>query len=440
MAMLLALQTQLRIAGAGPGVALLALCIVPALGLALWRGAAGVRRDALALFAFWALLGAAMSLGSIASTVRAILVDVSLVSHDIGAYILLTLLTLSFATLPGRAQRLRRIQWWVAIFGACLSALQFANAFGPLSLSGVDPWYWDRMRGWAENPNQFALFSLLVGFCALALIDGCETRAHKATAALCAAVALGVGFQSKSNAYSLMVGAGLAVYLALKAGRAVLAAERSGFPAIGALLTLASAAGFVLTLVSAQVNLNRDLKAMAGGIARKGDDESADAALRLELWRQAVEVGWSSGGFGLGPGPHLAIPPSLIAARKEEDEPKYVAHPKEGVAPNFEAHNTVLELFVQGGVLAVGAFAWILATGVRRAWRAGQDGVIALIVATIAFGSFHVIFRHPLVWFCLCLGVLAESARAPGGALGVKAGRAAARPFHFYLAERGAPT
>jgi hypothetical protein len=440
MALLLALATQLRIAGAGPGVALLALCIALALGLALWRGAAGVRGDALSLFAFWALLAAAMSLGSIASTVRAFPVDVSLVSHDIGAYMLLTLLTLSFATLPERAQRLRRIQWWVAVFGACLSALQFANALGLISLPGVDPWYWDRMRGWAENPNQFALLSLLVGFCAVALIDGCETRAQKAAAALSAAVALGVGFQAKSNAYALMVAAGLLVYLALKGVRALSAAERSGIPAIGAALMLASTAGFALTLVSAQVNLRTELKSMAGDMARKGDDESADAALRLALWRQAVEVGWNSGGFGLGPGPHLAIPQSLIAARKAEREPKYVEHPKEGVAPNFEAHNTVLELFVQGGALAVGAFAWILATAVRRAWRAGQDGVIALIVATIAFGSFHVVFRHPLVWFCLCLGVLAESARAPDGALGFKAGRAAARRFHPYPAERGAPT
>jgi hypothetical protein len=437
MAMLLALETQLRIAGAGPGVALLVLGLAPALGLALWRGAAGVRRDALALFAFWALLAAAMSLGSIASTVRAFPVDVSLVSHDVIAYALLTLLTLAYATLPGRGRRLRRIQWWVAIFGACLSALQFANALGLFSLPDVDPWYWDRMRGWAENPNQFALLSLLIGFCAVALIDGCETRAQKAAAALCAAVALGVGLQSKSNAYSLMVAAGLAVYLALKGGRALLAAERSGVPAVGALLMLASAAGFVLTLVSAEVNLNAELKSMAGGMARKGDDESADAALRLELWRQAVGVGWNSGGFGLGPGPHLAIPPSLVAARKSEDEPKNLVHPKVGLAPNFEAHNTVLELFVQGGALAVGAFAWILATAVRRAWRARQDGAIALIVATIAFGSFHVIFRHPLVWFCFCLGALAESAR---GARGFPAGRAAARPIHPYLAERGAPT
>ena len=145
-----------------------------------------------------------------------------------------------------------------------------------------------------------------------------------------------------------------------------------------------------------------------GAIARKGDDESADAALRLKLWQQAISVGTHSWGLGLGPGPHLEIPPSIVAGRQGTDDPIDL-HPKPGLAPNFEAHNTVLELFVQGGVLAVVAYLSIVALAVRRALKAGFDGLVALLFALVAFGSFHVIFRHPFVWFAICLALVSES-------------------------------
>jgi hypothetical protein len=434
MAMLLALETQLRIGGAGPGEAIL-LIVLPAMLLsALWRGAAVVRGGALALLAFWGILAAALCLGVVTAMALTVPVDASLVLHDVVAYGLLSLFCLAFSTLPRRNESLRRTQWLIATIGASMSALQLANANGLFSLPNVDPWYWDRMRGWSENPNQFALLSLLIGFCALALLDKSDTNLQKATAALCAAVALGVGLNSKSNAYSMVMAAGLALFLVLKLARAGLRAERRGIPALGVLLMLASLSGLLVTLVSARLDLREELKSFASDFGRKGDDESADAALRLELWRQAVASGWRSDGFGLGPGPHLAIPPSLVAARKSEDEPKNLSHPKVGLASNFEAHNTVLELLVQGGVLAVAAFLWLLPTAVRRAWRAGFDGVIALLFATIAFGSFHVVFRHPLVWFCFCLGGLAERTGARSGIA-----RARTPPSHPLTVDRGAP-
>jgi hypothetical protein len=34
--------------------------------------------------------------------------------------------------------------------------------------------------------------------------------------------------------------------------------------------------------------------------------------------------------------------------------------------------------------------------------------LIALLFAAAAFGSFHVIFRHPIVWFTIGLGLQAR--------------------------------
>jgi hypothetical protein len=436
-AMLLALATQLRVFGSAVGAALLLLALGPATIHALWSGPARMGEGVLNLLFFWGLLAAGLSLGAMASIVAGVPIDISLAMHDVFAYALLAVFTVTLAALPRRAEALRAIQWRVAILGAVMAVLQLANANGVFALPGVDPWYWDRMRGWAENPNQFALLSLVTGFCALALIDKAETPARGLLALLCAATTLAVGLQSKSNAYTLMVLGGSAVYLLIKAARGLIAAERAGYPAAAAVLTAVSAFAFAVTIVSATVDWRADFRSLSGAFARKGDDESADGALRLELWRQAIAVGGFSAGFGLGPGPHLAIPSSLVAARKSEEEPKNLSHPKVGLAPNFEAHNTVLELLVQGGALAVAGFLWVLAYGGARALRAGEDGAVALLVATIAFGSFHVIFRHPLVWFCLCLSFLAfDEPAARAQPLAARARRL--RPVSVGMAERGA--
>jgi hypothetical protein len=31
-----------------------------------------------------------------------------------------------------------------------------------------------------------------------------------------------------------------------------------------------------------------------------------------------------------------------------------------------------------------------------------MNGMVAALLAVNAFGSFHVVFRHPLVWFVIC--------------------------------------
>src|SRR5436305_7421334 len=89
-AMLLALATQLRIAGSGIGAALLLVALTPAAIASLWWGPDQMRHGVLTLLVFWGLLWAAISLGSISSIVLGVPVDVSLVLHDIFAYALLT--------------------------------------------------------------------------------------------------------------------------------------------------------------------------------------------------------------------------------------------------------------------------------------------------------------------------------------------------------------
>jgi hypothetical protein len=414
--MVLSLTPQLRWGGAGvgPGELLVSLWLLPGL-IILIVGSRGEGPRALwELIGFWAIFTAAQCLGTIQTIWSEFLDDWSLVFHDITAYLLLFILMSVLLALPGAARRLHRIQWITALFGTFLFVLQAANAWGVFTLSNIDPWYWDRLRGWSDNPNQFALLALLIGFLSLELAEKSVGVGAKLLAALCSAVSLGIGWLGQSNAYSGVVFATFGLFGLLKVARVTMRSERQGFPAIALGTAALASLVFVSVIFAPAIASIVDERGGALGlIARKGEDPDSEAKLRLFLWKEAIERGVDSWMLGYGPGPHLDIPQSLTESHRTVGEPINLTHPKLGLAPNYESHNTLFELFVQGGVLAVGAFVWIGAIAVWRAWKAGLDGLIALLFAAAAFGSFHVVFRHPIVWFTIGLGLLAQ--RGLGG-------------------------
>jgi O-antigen ligase len=195
----------------------------------------------------------------------------------------------------------------------------------------------------------------------------------------------------------------------LKIARVTIRSERRGFPTIALGAAALASLMFVSFLFAPAIASFVDERGAALSlVARKGEDQDSEAKLRLYLWKEAIERGVDSWTLGYGPGPHLDIPQSLTESHRTAGEPVNLTHPKMGLAPNYESHNTLLELFVQGGFLAVGAFVWIGATAVWRSWKAGMDGLIALLFAAAVFGSFHVVFRHPIVWFTIGLGLQAQ--------------------------------
>jgi hypothetical protein len=125
--------------------------------------------------------------------------------------------------------------------------------------------------------------------------------------------------------------------------------------------------------------------------------------------------GIESGMLGLGPGPHLEIPPSIVAGRRDStNDPKHVEHPELGFVPNFEAHNTLLDLFIQGGLIAVLSLGWLMATALVVTRRAELDALTTLLCGLATFSIFHLIVRHPIFWFAisLCLVAAADPRRA----------------------------
>jgi hypothetical protein len=106
--------------------------------------------------------------------------------------------------------------------------------------------------------------------------------------------------------------------------------------------------------------------------------------------------------LGLGPGPHLT---------------KKVW--KEAPPHKFESHNTPLELFVQGGLLAVLAIVSLYASLLLATTRAKLPALVALSCAVVVFSMFHFIIRHPIFWFGVILCLL-EAASVSKPSLGGK--------------------
>lgn len=416
LGMLLSMATQLRAGGLplGPGE----VCLMGGLGLlaieVMGSGGMPLARPFWALLLFWSAFLMAQCIGFVAGGLIGDLRDTGLVLHDAATYPLLVALTLLLVIGPQARARLHRTAWAFAILGAALTVVQLFAGLGLFSLPQVDPWYWDRFRGFAANPNQEALFCFLVGAVGLHLAEVTRGAWQKAGALLCALVPLATGTLAKTNAFTLAVTVAAALYLGLK-GASWLA--RSGRePTIGS--AAAWVAVFALPLLAASaIPLAASLPggvSLAGTVSRDDSSETGEEAqIRFDLWTKAIERGWETDMLGLGPGPHLPIPAILVEARGGYSfEPGNVQHPTLGAAPNFESHNSLLELYLQGGLLAVGSFLALVATALARLFRARSLVLLTALCGMLLFGSFHVITRHPAVWFVLASGVAAEG-RSP---------------------------
>jgi O-antigen ligase len=165
------------------------------------------------------------------------------------------------------------------------------------------------------------------------------------------------------------------------------------------------------SLVPIGLSAEADPESAVMGLMKHGGKEATqEADLRLETWQKAVGRTLESGMLGLGPGPHLPIPWSLLAARATEADPENNPHPAPNGTQNFEAHNTVLDLFTQGGFIAVASLVWLIATAFAIVHRARLPGLAALLCGLCVVGMTGLIIREPIFWFAIAVSLTAEGA------------------------------
>lgn len=414
LGLVFSLATQLRSEEApiGPGEFLLALWLAPRAMAALWN----FRIDAvpqafLDLVRFWLIFAVSLCLGLMVSIVQAQFVDWSLTLHDVISYALLAVLSATLTIAPDASQSLRRLLRNMALIGGAAILLQVVQGEYAPAAGTLDLWYWDRFRGWCLNPNQFALFCLAMAAIAISASEREPSRLLRRLTIVSACIALAAGFMARSNAYN-----GVAILLALGfVGAKILRAVPIA-PLMRSAAFWVVTAGMAASLLAAIVVMPALRDNNGGGSAlffmRDKENTDVEAALRFSLWSQAVQLGIESWYLGRGPGPHLTIPTSLLIERREATDPLNMVHPKLGLAANFEAHNTLLELFVQGGALAAISFFTLCLVAVWRALRSRADGLALSVVALLCFGSFHVISRHPIVWFVIVNALAMPGTRA----------------------------
>jgi len=390
----------------------------------LWRQIASgaVMTPALSvLLRFWSAFVFAESLGYATGLALGQPTDPQWFLHDIMAYPLVAVVSCLMGLQT--ATTLRRVAWLLALSGTVSLAGLLAAAGGLVRIASMDPWYWDRLRGWSANPNQLALLCAALALVSLHLADTSAGRRERVGAVLCGILPVVVGRMTGSDTFTLMILAAGLVFLGLKLQVWLRSPARALEPRVAlALLFFIAIPVFGVSLLPAVLSGPADTGGLAMGLMKNGGKEAHEEAdLRLALWQQAVTLGFESGMLGLGPGPHLAIPPSLINARATEaGQPGNITHPENNGAPNFEAHNTILDLFVQGGLLAAASFLWLLGTAILYGWRGGLAGLATLLGCLAFFGMTNLIIRQPLFWFaivsCLVAGAPRTSPSTPAAA------------------------
>lgn len=374
--------TQLRIPGVpvGPGEFLL-VCWV---GLGMLLGppcAKGIHRGANAVAIFWALFAISLGVGMVMSFANELFFDTASVIHDMIAYSFGLTISAMLVRDLAVASRRRRIVWLILSISTCGLLIQVLEGAGLFGLPGIEPWYWNRFQGWSDNPNMLGLLSAFVVLLAVFGLDIATSRRETILASVACALALLTGFMTRSDSFTLSILVGGSLWLGVKMWSGLLARRSSAGPTVGVVCLFSAPLIFAAAIPFAPAAIGA-----AGAYTTNMYEDNSQGETRFNLWREAVEKGLESALVGYGPGPHLT---SKSFKRPPPDK--------------FEAHNTFLDIFTQGGLLGVLAFIWLLGATFAVTIRAGLIPLVALACGLLIFSLFHFVVRQPIFWFGLVL-------------------------------------
>jgi O-antigen ligase len=275
---------------------------------------------------------------------------------------------------PRRAARLVVLYFYI---GVATIAVVGALAFAYREVAQVSFWYGGvRLRGWSNNPNQFAFFALTVIVAGSVIASGKEPFEKSSVVLYGIAVALVAGLLTQSDAFavavSLVIAAGAGLYW-LNILNAPNTSRTAGYLAV-----VVVPVGVLLGILWA----GADLLALALQTGGTIYDQSAQGATRLSLWRNGITAIGTSPVFGLGPGAHSGT-----------------FAPFQG----FEAHNTFIDWGMSTGIVGVVAYCAILVSIGRRAVRVRRPAVLLALIAISTFSAFHYVLRHPVYWLMIAV-------------------------------------
>lgn len=394
--------SQLSIPGfpLGFGEFFLLLWIMLSIARILAGGRLAMTEAVSRLSIFWVVLTLTLCVGTILGYFTT-LIHKEFMLHDAIAYVLLACITLLATTDPDARIHFRRTAWFIVLIANLGLAVQVGLAWGWLHQGGVDPWYWNRFRGWSENPNQLALYCAAFGPLALHLATTTRKTSGRIVGFLGLILPFYVGRLTQSDTYLYTSILTVLIFVGLRLRTWFVASRFGSRPGRQiAILLIVGAIPLAVAMGPATIGEVAALENFVKSMTKdKGGEASVEtASLRLTLWEDAVNTGVRAASLGLGPGPHLERPAVF--------NQQFLPRP-------FEAHSTVLDLYTQGGLIAVLALVWLAGSAAAFAWRAQLDALLTLLVSLGIFSMPHLIIRHPIVWFSLALCLAVGKARAP---------------------------
>lgn len=392
-ALVLTTATQLRpgTSSVGPAEVMMVLWILVAGFRLLRHGVLRLDEPVRVVGGFWLAFVTSLCIGDMVGLLIETRRDGISAIHDIFAYALLLPVSVLAVVQDDASARLTRTAWMCVVFGNFLLVAQFANAYGMFSVSFLHPWYWDRLEGWSTNPNQLALLAAVLQFLALHLAERATSRLGRLAGIACAPLPFLAGAMSLSDTFIVVCICCFLMLGAMTLRRWIVVASSSATQVLSAWAVMLAVPVLLLSLLPfipfAMAQADQYANSVYNGTDRSRVATS-EGAVRLRLWHEAVVRGVGAAGLGLGPGAHLMNPPY-----KREPPPK------------FEAHNTVLDIFTQGGVLGVLAVVWIWGKALKVAWRGHAAGLATATCAIAVFSMFHLIIRQPMFWFTMALSL-----------------------------------
>lgn len=246
-------------------------------------------------------------------------------------------------------------------------------------------WYYGvRLQGLSDNPNQIA-FLALTGLGLLCLpVRGSDHHFSVLRTLITAAGCVAAGILTRSDAFllSLVFVAVLSLGVVLfKITKKKSASVTVSLPQVPQSLTK-SLGIFVFCVLGIIASFSTDAEFWPLSADQMLEGEGGQGHFRLELWASAIETFGTSPIVGLGTGTHVPNP-----ARNGE---------------LTEAHNTLLDLLVNSGLVGTTPIIILISVVLWRAVRGGNLLQLLLVVLPLLlFSMFHFVARQPLLWILL---------------------------------------
>lgn len=392
----LCVSTNLRVSGLPVGVGEIGLLLLMIVSIFMkpWQ------RVSSPLFLFWLAVWGCTALGYAFGNVVG-----SLRLHNAVAYAYTGLLTLAFVTVFARLKEsdLRRILFCfvvislVALWLGFLAYLNFDQA--TLASLRIDTSDNGRYQGWCQNANQMSLLLVPMPFLVLDLWANSPNKTKWLglgwLALLFLVVFMGLVVRSATLTASWALGLIVLGLLNLKRP------QNLNWKAVVAVL-LVFLAGFVsVRALTHQGALGATGQNNALQVGMGSSDQKVD--IRMQLWKNALQVWEKSPIVGHGPGAYSQFDMTETQSFS-----------------GMEAHNTLIDLMVQGGVLLglgyICLFIW-LATSL---WGTRQLLLLVSVIALFSFEFFMFHLRQPVLWFYLVLVLAISKAFQNDNRAGVK--------------------